>query len=54
MTRSLNIGPDPNTNTRISVVQFSSFVQLEFNLMAYSTLFDYENAIDNIVYQGSG
>ncbi|ESN97757.1 hypothetical protein HELRODRAFT_177819 [Helobdella robusta] len=49
-TSSLNIGSDPSSHSRISVVQFSDHVQLEFDLDEHSTLHDYERAIDNINY----
>ncbi|ESN97756.1 hypothetical protein HELRODRAFT_85202 [Helobdella robusta] len=51
---ALNIGPDPNLNSRISVVQFSGIVQVEFKLNDYSTLEEYQAAIGNIVYLSQG
>ncbi|ESN97759.1 hypothetical protein HELRODRAFT_193192 [Helobdella robusta] len=54
LTESLNIGPDPELHTRISVVQFSNSVQQEFDLNDHSTLAGYGTAVDKMGYLNSG
>ena len=54
VVNSLNVGPDPIKDSRISLLTFSNFNNLVFNFKNYSIKASYISAISNMGYYGGG
>lgn len=50
----LNVGPDPDLNSRVALTVFESAVYPKFNFSSYSTYSEYESAINAVAYSSGG